>query len=121
MGSLDSSLVCECKRVSEHTITTVCVDGLEKPQGDPDVHSDDVEVLRKEAIHERAEEGTGTKDEHFSRVSILCCEAERRRVLVVNFVNVLVQETRVEGSVRTPMEEVFKEEEKEDLGRHGLQ
>jgi hypothetical protein len=77
----------------------VGVDGLEQPQNNPDVHGKNVQVLGEVAVEEGAADGTGTEDEHFRRVGIFSSKAERRRVLVVDLVDVLVQDTGVESLV----------------------
>ena len=122
------------------TISTVGIDSLEQPEDDPDVDGDNVEVLSEVAVDERAEDGASSKDENLSGVSVLSGQTEGRRVLVVDFVNVLVQDTSVQGLVglkkekvssvpelfqyeegrklTDKVEEVFEAEEQEDLREH---
>lgn len=82
------------------TIARVCVNGLEEAESDPDVDGEDVEIAEEVAVEKRAGEGAGAEDEDLCGVGVLGGKAERRRVLVVDFVNVLVQRAEVKGLVR---------------------
>lgn len=75
------------------------INGLEKSQRDPDVDGQDVEVLSKVAVKKRSRDRAGSKDGNFSGVGVLRSKAKRSRILVVNLVDVLVQETGVESLV----------------------
>ena len=66
------------------------VDSLEEAEDDPDVDGYDVQVLREEHVQKRAKDRARTKDEDLSRMGVFSCKAKRRRVPVVDFVNVLV-------------------------------
>ena len=81
------------------TITAMRVDGLEETKGDPNIHGKDVEVPREVAIEERSQNCACSQNHNLSGVGILCSETERCRVLVVDLVNVLVQDTGVEHLV----------------------
>lgn len=72
------------------TITAVRVDSLEQTERDPNVNSEDVEVAGEVAIEDGTSNRTGAKDEHLSRVGILCSKTERSRILVVDLVNISV-------------------------------
>ena len=87
------------KRREVPTISTMGVDSLEEAEDDPYVDSYDVQVLREEHVQKRAKDRARTKDEDLSRMGVFCCKAERRRVPVVDFVNVLVQNTCMERLV----------------------
>jgi len=82
-----------------HTITAMRVDGLEKTKGDPNIHGKDVEVPREVAIEKRTQNCARSQNQNLSGVGILCSKTEGCRVLVVDLVNVLVQDTRVEDLV----------------------
>jgi hypothetical protein len=99
----------------------VRVDSLEETEDNPEVDGDDVQVLGEVAVDERAEDGTGTKNEHFGRMGILCRQTKWSAILVMNLMNVLVQHTSVQCLMSDEVEEVFEEKEQEDLGRHGFQ
>jgi len=49
----------------------VCVDGLKQMERDPDVDSEDVEVLGKIAVEDGSGNRTSGKDEHLGRVGVL--------------------------------------------------
>ena len=55
-----------------------------------------MKVLRELAVQQRAQDRASAEDEHLRRVRVLRGQSEGGRVLVVNFVNVLVQDARVE-------------------------
>ncbi len=86
-------------KIITRTIATVRIDSLEQAEGDPYVHGDDVEVLCKVAVDEWADEGARSKDEHLGGMRVFCGEPEGRGVLVVDFVNVLVERADVERAV----------------------
>ena len=75
------------------------VDSLEEPEDDPGVDGYDVQVLREEHVQKRAKDRARTKDEDLSRMGVFSCKAKRRRVFVVDFVNVLVQNACMERLV----------------------
>lgn len=121
------------------------VDSLEEAERDPDVDGEDVQVAREEAVEQGSRDGAGAKDHDLCRVRILSGQTERRRVLVMDFVNVLVEHRRVEElmgcrltnsmvshgkhseekSVKEHMlteivEHVLEEEKERQLGEHDL-
>ena len=116
------------------------IDGLEETERDPHVHREDVKVAAEGAVEERASDRAGSEDQHLSGVGILCSKTEGRRVLVVDLVDVLVENTGVESlvgceipnlsghfqtqegnRVRTnKVEEILEDEEQEDLRNHRL-
>lgn len=71
-------------------VAAVRVDGLEQSEYDPDVHSEDVQVFRDGAPEDGNADSTKGEDHRFDRGSIFSGEAERGRILVVEFVNLLV-------------------------------
>ena len=77
----------------------MCVDGLEETKSDPNIHGKDVEVPREVAIEKRTHNCARSQNHNLSRVGILCSKTEGCRVLVVDLVNVLVQDTLVEHLV----------------------
>ena len=76
------------------------VDGLEEAEGDPEVDGDDVEVPAEGAVDEGAADRRRAENHDLGGVRVLGGEAERRRVLVVDLVDVLVERAPVEGLVR---------------------
>jgi hypothetical protein len=83
----------------ERTVSTVGINGLEQPQHNPEVHSDYVEVSSKNTVKYGTSQGSESEDEYLCRVSILGCQTERGRILVMNFVDILVKDTTVESLV----------------------
>ena len=75
------------------------VDSLEEAEDDPYVDGYDVQVLREEHVQKRAKDRARTENEDLSRMGVFSCKAKRCRVFVVDFVNVLVQNTRMERLV----------------------
>lgn len=81
------------------TVTAVSIDSLEETEDDPQIHGGDVQVASEEAVDQGTEDSSSTQDEHLSRVSILGSQTEWCRVLVVDLMNVLVEDTGVESLV----------------------
>lgn len=96
----------------------MCVDGLEKAKGDPNIHGNDVEIPGKEAVEQRAGDRPRPENGDLSRVGVLCSEAKGGRVLVVDLVDVFVEGSVVQRLVRKVVEYVFKNEEEGHLGYH---
>lgn len=67
---------------------------------------------------ERADKRREPKKEHFRRVRVLGRNPERRRVLVVDGVYVLVEPGGVEGAVAPVECDVFRDEEECELEEH---
>ena len=81
------------------TVAAVRVDGLEETEDDPNVDGDDVQVAAEGAVEDGACNRAGTENHDLSGVRVLGGETEGRGVLVVDLVDVLVQDTRVERLV----------------------
>jgi len=76
-------------------VSTVSIDGLEETEDDPDVHGEDVEVASAKDIENWTSDCPSTEDEDFRWMGVLSSKTEGGRVLVVNFVDVLVHGTPV--------------------------
>lgn len=88
---------------------------VELADEDPEVHGAEVG-----AEHERpAVRGNG-EDEHLERVRVGGGDAERRRVVVVDLVDVLVEDTPVEAAVQEVLQHVLDDEERQNLHGHRL-
>lgn len=96
-------------------VPRVRVDGLEESQADPDVHGHDVEVVRDARVKDGPAERAEAENEHLDGVGVLCCEAEGRAVRVMELVDVLVQDTVVEGLVSDVVPCVLDDKEVEEL------
>lgn len=99
-------------------VARVCVNGLEETEDDPAVHGEDVEILGECTPDDWHTDRSETKNHDFDRRRIFSSKTERRRVLVVNLVDHLVQRTPVECAVRPVMPAVFDDEENRDLVGH---
>lgn len=75
------------------------IDGLEETENDPYVHGEDVEVTGAEDVKNGAGDRSSTENKDFSRMGVLRSEAEGGRVLVMNFVNVLIHGTPMKESM----------------------
>jgi hypothetical protein len=100
-------------------VAGVRVDGLEDTEHNPDVHGQDVKVLGDGAPQDGAADCTETEDHDFNGRCVFCCHAERRGILVVNLVDVLVQRAPVHGAVGPVVPSVLENEEDCDLVSHG--
>lgn len=99
-------------------ITTVRVDGLEQAQHNPDVHCEDVQVAGEGAPEDRASDSTETKNHDLDRRRVFGRQAERSRVLMVNFMDRLVKRTPVKSTVREIVPGVLHHKENGDLVGH---
>ena len=100
-------------------VAGVRVDGLEQAQHDPQVHGQDVQVAGQRHPQDRRAHRAQPQHHHLDRAGVLGGEPERRRVLVVDLVDVFVQEGEgVHGAVRPVVPRVFHDEEDGDLEGH---
>ena len=100
-------------------VAGVGVDGLEQAQHDPQVHGEDVEVAGQRDPQDGRGHGAEPQHHDLDRAGVLGGQPERRRVLVVDLVDVFVQERRhVHGAVRPVVPRVFQHEEDGDLVGH---
>lgn len=99
-------------------VSRMRIDRLEETADDPQVHGDNMQVLGERAEDDRDTDGAEGKDHGFEWRSIFSSQAERRTVLMVEFVNHLVQARRVEGSVKPIMPCIFQDKEQSDLPCH---
>jgi len=102
-------------------ITRVRVDGLEKPQSNPHIDGDNMEVGSEIAVEEGSTDGTGAKDEDFGRVSVLGGETEGGAVFVVHLVDVSVERSVVQGLMSNVVEGILEDHEKQGLGEDGCE
>ena len=75
------------------------INSLEETESNPDVNGEDVQVAAEHAVEDGAEDSARAENEYLCGVRVLCRETEGRRVLVVNLVDVLVQDTGVKRLV----------------------
>ena len=72
------------------------VDSLKQFRDNPNINREDVEIASEVGIEDRVSNGTGSKDQDFGGMGIFSCKTKRRRVLVMNFVDILVEEASIE-------------------------
>lgn len=100
-------------------VAAVGVDGLEKASDNPHVHGQDVEILGNGTVENGGANSAKTKDKDLNGRRILGGKAERSRVVVVNFVDILVQEGKdVHGAVGPVVPGILEDEENGNLVGH---
>lgn len=100
-------------------VTRVRVNGLGKTEHDPHVHGQDVQVLGNGAPEDWRDNGAQAKDHYLEWRSIFSGETKGSRILVVDFVDVLVKRTPVQCAVRPVVPSIFKNKENGNLVGHG--
>jgi hypothetical protein len=100
-------------------VTTVSVDSLEKTEGDPDVHSQDVEILCEQSPDDRDHDGSSAENHSFNRRSVFSGETEGGGVLMMDLVDASVERTPVHCAVHPVVPCVLQHEEDCDLVGHG--
>jgi hypothetical protein len=95
------------------------INGLEKSEQDPDVHGQDVQVLGDSAPDDRCADCAQSKHHDFDWRGVFCGKTKWSRVLVVDFVDVLVQWTPVHCAMRPVVPCVLEDEEDRDLVCYG--
>lgn len=96
-------------------VATVSIDSLEETCGDPEVHSKDVEIAGEQAPENWHKNSSSTKNHGFNRGGIFGSESERRGILVMDLVDVLVEEAVVEDAVHPVMPCILQHEKDCDL------
>ena len=96
------------------------VNSLEQTECDPDVDGKDMEVAGEIAPQNRTSNGARAKNHDLSRVGVLGSEPERCGVLMVDFMDMLVEERHMESLVGEVVEHVLEDEKGRNLGNHGL-
>lgn len=82
----------------KHTITRVRVNSLEKLDDDPDEERDEVDLGEK-TEEQGTSQGAHSEDHDLRRMGIFRCQAEGCRILVMNFMYILVKDRSVQCSV----------------------
>jgi hypothetical protein len=99
-------------------VSRVRVNNLEQAKNDPGVHGNEVKVLGNNAPQYWGSHGTESKGHNLNRRSIFRSKTEGCRVLVVDFVDILVQRPPVESAVEPIVPGVLEDEEYCDLVGH---
>lgn len=109
----------EMVKAPREFITTVSINGLEQAQDDPDVHGKNVEFTCHRTPNNRTPDSSEAQDHHFNRGGIFSSQAKRGRVLVVDFVNGLVEGTPMKSTVGEIMPGILHHKEDCNLICHG--
>jgi len=107
------------KRPGE-VISRMSINSLEKTESDPYVDGDDMKVWLEPAVEQRSENCAHAEDHDFERVGIFRSQTEWRRVFMVELVNMLVEQGRVEELMSKVVEHVLEEKEESELWEHCL-
>lgn len=96
-------------------VSAVSIDSLEKTSCNPEVHGNNVEVSGYQAPDDWDHDSSGTKNHGFDRRSVFCSESERRRILVMDLVNISVEESLVKESVHPVVPCILQDKKDGDL------
>lgn len=99
-------------------IARVRVNSLEQTANDPDVHGQNVQVLGDGTPQDWRANGSQAQNHDFDRRSVFSCETEWCRVLVVDFVDVLVEGSPMHCAVHPIVPSILQNEEDRDLICH---
>lgn len=79
-----------------------------------------MQIPRNSTIQNRAPHRPEPQNKHLRRMRVLRSKSERRTILMMNLVNILVQRSPVQKAVSPVVECIFHDEEDGDLPGHGL-
>lgn len=102
-------------------VAAVGVDGLEQAENDPQIHGQNVQISGDGTPEDGAANCAQTETHDLNGRSIFSGQTEGGRILVVNFMDSLVQRSPVKSSVREIVPGIFYNEEDGDLVGHGKQ
>lgn len=108
----------EVPQAPGEVVARVGVNGLEKTQNNPHVHGDQVKVASQGDPENRTTNSSNGKQHNLDGGGVFRSEAERRRVRVVQLVDVLVEWAVVQGAVEPVVPGVLHDEENSDLVGH---
>lgn len=108
----------EVSQTPGEVVATVRVDGLEKTEDDPGVHSEEVELASNGKEDNGASDNTNSEESCFDGRSVLSGETERSRVGVVHLVDGLVERTVVQSTVEPVVPSILHDEADSDLESH---
>ena len=109
----------EVVQAERELVPRMRINSLEQPEHSPQVHGQDMQILGDGAPQDRRPHRPESEDHDLDRRRVLRRQPERRGVLVVDLVDVLVQGTPVQRAVRPVVPGVLEDEEDGDLVRHG--
>lgn len=111
----------EVVQTPRELVAGVGIDGLKQTENDPHIHGDNVQLLGKGTEHNGNADGSKGKNHGFQGRGIFGCEAKGGAVLVMQFVNHLVEARSMKGAVQPVVPSIFQDKEQGNLPRHGDQ
>ena len=99
-------------------VAAVRIDGLEQTAHDPDVHGQDVQLAGTQNPQDRDTDCSGTEEHDFDWGSIFSSQTKRRRVRVVDLMDVLVQWTPMQCAMEPIMPSILQYEKDADMEEH---
>ena len=99
-------------------IAAMCVDCLEQPAYNPHVHGQNVEIACDSAPQDWRTNGPETQDHNLDRRRVFGSHAKWSGVLMVNFMNILIQRTPVKCAMRPVVPRILDHKKDRDLIRH---
>ena len=121
---MDIMMLCTCPEWQEvmqapwKLVAAMGINGLEQTTHNPEVHSENVQVARDGAPKDRCAHSPKAENHDFNWGGVFSGHAEWSGVLVVYLMNVFVQWTPVQRSVRPVVPCVFQNEKDSDLIYH---
>ena len=111
----------EVVQAPRKVVTTVGINSLEQPNDDPDVHRQDVKFTSGKHPQDRDTDYASAEEEGLDRRGVFCSETERRRVRVVDLMDVLVKRAPMKRAMEPIVPGIFQDEEDTDLESHSCQ
>lgn len=108
----------EVSQTPGEVVARVGINGLEQTQNDPHVHGDQMKVAGQRNPEDRAANSSNGEQHNLDGRGIFSSETERRRVGVVQLVDVLVKRAVVKGAVEPVVPGILHDEENGDLVGH---
>ena len=102
----------EIVQAPRKVIARVGVHDLEQADREPHDHRDDMELVKGDP-DQRPEKESEAQDERLQGMGVLGSESKRRRVLMVQFVNLFVENAPVEEPMGKVLVKVFHEQKEE--------
>ena len=108
----------EMVKIPSKFIATVGINSLEQVQYNPDIHSENMQVTGESTPDDQGADSPKAKSYHFNRRSIFSGQTKWCRILMVNFVNHLVEWTPMKSSVEKVVPSVLHDKEYRNLICH---
>jgi hypothetical protein len=90
------------------------------PQSNPDVHRNQMEIPRYCTVQNRTSDGPEPQNKHLRWMSILGCQSKRRRILMMNLMNIFIQRAPMQCPMHPVVKSIFHHKEPTDLPDHRL-